>query len=137
MEQGGEGACLYNMTNNKFPSSKNNLQYLYITVSFRSLDDPPGIATFIGREKCASPIANLTNVVSEMWLEKLHPSNLGRHLHREYIPQQFQLRHHQVHHAASTGISTGKIANIQSNYLQQMRELHTLFECGALTQPEF
>ena len=35
--------------------------------------------------------------------------------------------------SASTGISPGKIANLRSNYLQQMRA----FERGALTQPEF
>ena len=48
------------MTNN--PLLQNNLQYLYITVPFRSLDDSPGIPAFIGREKRASPVANLTNV---------------------------------------------------------------------------
>ncbi len=37
----------------------------------------------------------------------------------------------------ATGISPGKIANLRSSYLQQMRELHSLFESGALTESEF
>ena len=36
-----------------------------------------------------------------------------------------------------TGISPGKIANLRSNYLQQMRDLHLLYESGALTDKEF
>lgn len=37
----------------------------------------------------------------------------------------------------SSGISPGKVVNLRSNYLQQMRDLHQLFECGALTEDEF
>lgn len=39
--------------------------------------------------------------------------------------------------AAVTGISPGKIANLRTNYLQQMRDLHSLFESGALNETEF
>lgn len=35
-----------------------------------------------------------------------------------------------------SGISPGKIANLRSNYLQQMRDLHSLFESGAITECE-
>ena len=37
----------------------------------------------------------------------------------------------------TAGISPGKIANLRSNYLQQMRDLHLLFENGAITECEF
>ena len=37
----------------------------------------------------------------------------------------------------AAGISPGKIANLRSNYLQQMRDLHSLFENGAITECEF
>ena len=39
--------------------------------------------------------------------------------------------------AAALGISPCKIANLRTNYLQQMRELHSLFENGALDDKEF
>ena len=34
-------------------------------------------------------------------------------------------------------ISPAKLANLRSNYLQQMRDLHSLFECGAISESEF
>ena len=37
----------------------------------------------------------------------------------------------------TAGISPGKIANLRSNYLQQIRDLHSLFENGAITECEF
>ena len=39
--------------------------------------------------------------------------------------------------SSGSGISPGKIANLRSNYLQQMRDLHALFESGAITECEF
>ena len=102
------------------------LLLLKITLYFRSLDDPPGIPEFIGREKRTSPIANLTNVVSEM----------ARAIKSQQSKPASQVQSQAVaalSSSASTGISPGKIANLRSNYLQQMRA----FERGALTQPEF
>ena len=37
----------------------------------------------------------------------------------------------------TAGISPGKIVNLRSNYLQQMRDLHSLFENGAIMECEF
>jgi hypothetical protein len=37
----------------------------------------------------------------------------------------------------SAGISPSKVANLRSNYLQQMRDLHSLYASGALTESEF
>ena len=33
--------------------------------------------------------------------------------------------------------SPGKIADIRAKYIQQIKELHSLFESGALTETEF
>ena len=35
------------------------------------------------------------------------------------------------------GVSPGKIANLRSTYLHQMRDLHSLLESGCLTDAEF
>ena len=37
----------------------------------------------------------------------------------------------------TAGISPGKVANLRSNYHQQIRDLHSLFENGAITECEF
>ena len=120
------------MTNNPLLQ---NLQYLYITVPFRSLDDSPGIPAFIGREKRASPVANLTSVVSEM--AGAITSQRSRLSSSQVVHSPAVSAQASSGPSASTGISPRKTANLQSNYLQQTRELHTLFECGALTQPGF
>ena len=38
---------------------------------------------------------------------------------------------------AMTPTTPGKIANLCTNYLQQMRDIHSLFESGALNEKEF
>ena len=38
----------------------------------------------------------------------------------------------------STSISPGKVANLRASYLQQLRDLYQLFDCGAaITQSNF
>ena len=37
----------------------------------------------------------------------------------------------------SCAISPAKLASLRSNYLQQMRDLHSLFEGGAINEKEF
>ena len=39
--------------------------------------------------------------------------------------------------SSSSGISPGKVVNLRSNYLQQIWDLHQLYECGVLTEDEF
>jgi len=34
-------------------------------------------------------------------------------------------------------VSPGKIANLRASYLQQLKDLHSLCDCGALTELEF
>ena len=43
----------------------------------------------------------------------------------------------QAENDQSSGISPIKLANLCSNYLQQMRDLYNLFEAGALIEFEF
>ena len=38
---------------------------------------------------------------------------------------------------AAVGISPGKTANLRSNYLQQKRDLHSMYENAAITKREF
>ena len=85
--------------------------------STRSMDDPPGIPAFGSREKPSS-------------------QNLLKEMAKVVIPKTQESEQETVS-SKSVGFSPGKVANLRSNYLQQMRELHTLFECGALTEEEF
>ena len=62
--------------------------------------------------------------------------NLLKDIAKVLIPKSQELKQ-EASSSRSMGYSPGKVVNLRSNYLQQMRELHTLFECGALTQDEF
>ena len=39
--------------------------------------------------------------------------------------------------STNSGVSPSKLANLRSNYLQQMRDLHSLYESGAINESEF
>lgn len=39
--------------------------------------------------------------------------------------------------SSSGGVSPAKLANLRSSYLQQLRELHSLYECGAINEAEY
>ena len=82
------------------------------------MDDPPGITAFCSREKDSS-------------------QNLLQDIAKVLIILKPQEPKPEASSSTSVGYSPGKVANLRSNYLQQIRELHTLFECGALTQDEF
>ena len=87
----------------------------------RSVDDPPQVPVFTGgREKRPSQVQVLT---SEM-TRAIGGANTSKP-HLTSIP------------TGSAGISPGKVTNLRSNYLQQMRDLHSLFESGAITESEF
>lgn len=69
---------------------------------------------FTGSEKNATPISGLSSAVAEMAMA----------IAQQHIPAVAA----QVTSAfASTGVSPGKVANLRSNYLQQIRDLHSLF----------
>ena len=94
--------------------------YGYLHV-YRSQDEPTGIPAFTGRgqEKRGMPITSLTSAVAEM-------------------AKAIALQHAPTATASpSTGLSPNKITCLRSNYLQQLQDLHSLFEMGALTEDEF
>ena len=101
-----------------------HLFVLFVYV-YRSQGDPPGIPAFTGRaqEKCATSISGLTSAVAEM----------AKAIAQQHTPAVAQV----TSASASTGVLPSKIANLRSNYLQQMRDLHSLFEMGALNEAEF
>ena len=98
--------------------------------SFRSLEDHPKVPVFrAGREKKTTQVKMLTTAVSQMakamtgspqaMLSSVNPSPPSGN-----VP-------------ARVGVSPGKIANLRSTYLHQMRDLHSLLESGCLTEAEF
>lgn len=100
-------------------SGKCGVTYGYL----RSLDDPPGIPAFCGRQKTSnSGVHALTNAMSEM------AKNMASASAAPIKPGLC---------GASASISPAKVANLRTSYLQQLRDLHQLFDCGAITESEF
>ena len=101
-----------------------HLSVLFIYM-YRSQDEPPGIPAFTGHahEKHAASISGLASAVAEM----------AKAIVQQHTPAVAQV----TSASASTGVSPSKIANLRSSYLQQMQDLHALFETGALTEAEF
>lgn len=100
---------------------------------YRSLDDPPRVPVFTGgREKRPNQVQMLTTAVSEMARAM---SNSPVPLNSPAGIPQTQMIAEATR--APTGISPGKVANLRTNYLQQMRDLHALYENGALSEIEF
>ncbi|XP_065885563.1 uncharacterized protein [Dysidea avara] len=86
----------------------------------KSLDDPPGIPAFCGRQKSSnsnSTVHALTEMAKNITSISAAPNKPDL--------------------CASTSISPGKVANLRASYLQQLRDLYQLFDCGAITQSEF
>ena len=84
------------------------------TLSCRSLDDAPRVPIFTGgREKRSNHVQALTTAVTEM-AKAMTPTGRASPAPTACTP--------------AAGISHGKVANLRSNYLQQMRDLHLLFE---------
>lgn len=101
--------------------------HVHFALSFRSLEEPPRVPMFVGgREKRPNQVQMLTSAVSEM----ARAMTGGAAAHSTSSAPAGSS-------TTSEGISPGKVANLRSSYLQQMRELHSLFESGALTQCEF
>ncbi len=96
----------------------------------RSVDDPPSIPAFTGgRGRKPSHIAALTSAVTQMaQVMTAQPSQL-----QSATP----ISGNSAAASAASGISPAKLTNLRSNYLQQMRDLHSLFESGAISETEF
>ena len=90
----------------------------------RSFDDPPGIPAFSGRQKPPNSVQVLTNAMSEM------AKNIAS---ISAVPNKPDLAPSDV----TTSISPGKVANLRASYLQRLRDLYGLFDCGAITQSKF
>jgi len=93
------------------------------TLSCRPLNEAPRVPIFTGgREKKPSQVQVLTTAVTEM-ARAMTPTGRISPAPSTYTP--------------TARISPGKVAILRSNYLQQMRDLHSLFESGAITDKEF
>ena len=105
----------------------------FIILLPRSLDDPPDHPAFkTGRAKRPNQVQALTTAVTEMAKAVTAagsgaPPSSGT---ASTLPSQ-------TSPITTAGISPGKIANLRSNYLQQIRDLHSLYENGAITEIEF
>ena len=97
---------------------------MIITHYNRSLDDPPGIPPFYGHQKPSNCVQVLTNAMSEM---TKNIASIGT------VPNKPD----SVPSDLATTILSGKVANLRANYLQQLCDLHGLFDCDAITQSEF
>ena len=99
----------------------------------RSLDDPPDHPVFkAGGAKKPNQVQVLTTAVTEMARAVTAPGSgtspsSGT---TATFPSQ-------TGPVAAGGISPWKIANLRSSYLQQIRDLHSLYENGAITECEF
>jgi len=97
-----------------------------------SLDNPPRVPMFTGgrtKAKQNSTNTDMTTVftsMAEAVIGALKPS-----------PQPGSTSGGAVNDPAVGHPSPGKIADVRSKYIQQLRELHSLFEIGALTDKEF
>ena len=104
-----------------------NCYYVYITLpqsymSCRSLDDPPDHPAFkIGRDKKPNQVQALTTAVTEMARAMTSSGSSApmTSVTASTLP---------TGPTTTAGISPGKVANLRSNYLQQIRDLHSLFE---------
>jgi hypothetical protein len=103
--------------------------YCRLTHDFcRSLEDPPTSPMFQGgREKKPNQVQALTSCMTEM--AKAMASS-SPHTQAAESTSAGPLH-------APVGISPGKMANLWSNYLQQLRDLHALLESGAINDSEF
>ena len=91
---------------------------------------------FSGREKRTTPIAGLTTAAAE----------IAKAMAQQHSSQQCCPPTTISTTAASTstsvtsgssGVSPAKLVDLRRNYLEQVKELHSLLECGALTESEF
>ena len=96
-----------------------------LSCTCRSLDDPPNHPAFkaVGDKK-PNQVQALTTAVTEM-ARAMTSSAPASAVNTGTLP------------TTTAGVSPGKIAILRSNYLQQIRDLHSLFENGAITECEF
>jgi len=86
----------------------------------KSLDNPPQVQMFTGKRK-QKPDNEMSTVFTE----------LAKSVVNVLSPQT------RPPTTNSGGVSPSKLADLRSKYIHQMRELHSLYELGALTESEF
>ncbi len=90
-----------------------------------SIDEPPSVPMFQGKARHSKAKAG-DNEMATVFTE------MAKSVINILAPTT------KTSSSTSTGtMSPGKVAELRSKYLQQMRELHQLFEAGALTEKEF
>ena len=102
-----------------------------LSCTCRSLDDPPNHPAFKAvRDKKPNQVQALTTAVTEMARAMTSGGSSApvSAVNTGTLPTTT---------TTTAGISPGKIAILRSNYLQQIRDLHSLFENGAITECEF
>ena len=91
----------------------------------KGLDNPPQVPMFIGKERKQKSDNEMSRTFTQ----------LAKSVVAVLSPQA------ATGSAASTqsagSISPNKVADLRSKYIAQMRELHSLYELGALTEAEF
>ena len=88
------------------------------------MDDPSRIPAFAPtqKQKGSSQIAQLTTALTQIAGAMTPTSQSSLSVSAN---------------TSATSISPAKMANLRSNYLQQMRDLHCLRESGAISEAEF
>ena len=102
-----------------------------LSCTCRSLDDPPNHPAFQAvRDKKSNQVQALTTAVTDMARAMTSGGSSApvSAVNTGTLPTTT---------TTTAGISPGKIAILRSNYLQQIRDLHSLFENGAITECEF
>ena len=82
---------------------------------------------FSGREKRTTPIAGLTSAVAE----------IAKAMAQQHSSQQQAPPSNVSTTTPTSGVSPAKLADLRRNYLGQVKDLHSLLECGAITESEF
>ena len=91
----------------------------------KSLENPPHVQMFTGKVKKPKPENEMSTVFTELAKSVVSVVSV-------LSPQA------SAHTPTSSGcVSPNKIVDLRSKYIQQMRELHSLHELGALTESEF
>ncbi len=98
-------------------------------------DSPPPYPMFNGgrstrNKSSTSEIAAAFTTMAHAFAGNLQP--------RQLLPPASTTASTSTSTAATTsGASPGRIADLRAKYIQQIKELHSLFESGALTETEF
>ena len=86
---------------------------------------------FSGREKRTTPIAGLTTAVAEIAkacaMAQQQSSQQCGSIVSATVPST----------STSSTVSPARVVDLRRNYLEQVKDLHSLLECGALTAVEF